>query len=73
MVRKCNNRDFKDILNIINDAARAYKGVIPAGCWRDPYMNKDELRKEIEAGIVFWAYEEDRELLGVMGIKMRLL
>ncbi len=57
------------IYEIINDAARAYKGVIPADRWKEPYMSKDELQKEINSGITFWGYEEEGELLGVMGIQ----
>ena len=54
---------------IINDAARAYKGVIPSDRWREPYMSKDELRQEIREGVTFWGYEEDQQLIGVMGIQ----
>ncbi len=53
---------------IIDDAARAYQGVIPADCWREPYMSREELRREIEAGVVFWGYDEG-ELVGVIGIQ----
>jgi len=53
---------------IINDAARAaYKGVIPADCWQEPYMPRNELRAEIAAGVNFWAYEADGVIQGVMG------
>jgi N-acetylglutamate synthase-like GNAT family acetyltransferase len=54
---------------IINDAAQAYCGVIPADCWHEPYMPLDVLRQEIEAGVSFWGYQEGNELLGVMGIQ----
>lgn len=69
MIRQCDNREFEMIYSIINDAAQAYKGVIPADCWKEPYMSKDELRREIDEGVVFWGYEEDGELVGVMGIQ----
>ena len=32
-------------------------------------MARDELRNEIRDGVVFWGYEEKRDLLGVMGIQ----
>jgi GNAT superfamily N-acetyltransferase len=32
-------------------------------------MSKDELRHEINEGVVFWGYEENDELLGVIGIQ----
>ncbi len=69
MIRQCNGKDFETIYSIINDAARAYKGVIPADCWKEPYMSREYLRHEIEAGVVFWGYEEEGELMGVMGIQ----
>lgn len=69
MIRQCDSKDFQTITAIINDAAQAYKGVIPADCWKEPYMPEDELRHEIADGVVFWGYEEGGELLGVMGIQ----
>jgi len=57
------------MLAIINDAARAYHGVIPADRWHEPYMPADELEREIIAGVVFWIAEQDGRLSGVMGIQ----
>lgn len=57
------------IFEVINDGAQAYKGIIPDDRWHEPYMPFEELRKEIEAGIVFWGLEYDAELQGVMGIQ----
>ncbi len=69
MIRQCNESDFEVIFTIINDAALAYKGVIPADCWKEPYMSREYLRHEMDAGVVFWGQEESGELLGVMGIQ----
>src|SRR5437660_1417672 len=69
MIRRCDERDFELIWSIINDGARAYERVIPADCWTDPYMSKDELRAEMEDGVSFWGYEENGTLTGVMGIQ----
>lgn len=69
MIRQCYNSEFETICEIVNDAAQAYRGVIPVDRWKEPYMSKDELRREMDEGIVFWGYEEDGELLGVMGIQ----
>lgn len=69
MIRKCCNNDIGVIYEIINDAAQAYKGVIPEDCWREPYMSIDELRHEIDSGVAFWGYEEGGELIGVMGLQ----
>jgi N-acetylglutamate synthase-like GNAT family acetyltransferase len=69
MIRVCTESDFKRIFEIVNDAALAYKGIIPEDRWHEPYMPFDELRKEIEKGVVFWGLEHDGQLLGVMGIQ----
>ncbi len=69
MIRECDSSEFEMIYVIINDAAQAYKGVIPADRWKEPYMSRDELQHEMDDGVVFWGYEEDGELLGVMGIQ----
>jgi len=69
MIRQCDTNEFEVICSIINDAAQAYREVIPEDCWKEPYMSKDELRHEMDEGIVFWGYEEDGELTGVMGIQ----
>lgn len=69
MIRRCDERDFELIWTIINDGAQAYKGIIPADRWTEPYMSKENLRHEIEDGVVFWGFEEDGTLAGVMGIQ----
>jgi N-acetylglutamate synthase-like GNAT family acetyltransferase len=69
MIRRCNDNDFEIIYAVINDAAQAYKGVIPADLWKEPYMSKDELRHETNEGVSFWGYEESGEIVGVMGIQ----
>jgi len=69
MIRRCRDDDRDAILAIVNAAAEAYRHVIPADRWRDPYMPGHELDEEIAAGVEFWGYEEDGELVGVMGIQ----
>jgi N-acetylglutamate synthase-like GNAT family acetyltransferase len=69
MIRKCKESDFNAVFEIINDAAQAYRGVIPQDRWHEPYMSLAELRDQIEDGIVFWGLERDGRLLGVMGIQ----
>jgi len=69
MIRQCDDSEVELIYSIINDAAEAYKGVIPGDRWKEPYMSKDELQHEIDQGVVFWGYEQDGELVGVMGIQ----
>ena len=67
MIRSLLSSDFDAILEVINDAAQAYKGVIPDDRWKEPYMSADELRKEVEAGVQFFGWMEGERLLGVAG------
>ena len=69
MIGQCSDDDFEMIYEIINDAALAYKGIIPKDRWKEPYMSREELRHEIDEGVVFWGHEEDGNLKGVMGIQ----
>jgi GNAT superfamily N-acetyltransferase len=62
--------EFDSMLNVVNDAAQAYKGVIPEDKWKEPYMPAEELRKEIESGVEFYGWKEDNILVGVMGIQL---
>jgi GNAT superfamily N-acetyltransferase len=68
-IRPCCDNDRAAILAIINAAAEAYRGVIPADRWHEPYMPREELDGEIAAGVVFWGYEEAGRLTGVMGLQ----
>jgi len=68
-IRKSGAEDLEAILAIVNDAALAYRGVIPDDRWHDPYMRIDELTKEIAAGVVFWVAEDEGRVVGVMGIQ----
>ena len=67
MIRPLSNAEVGVALKIINEAARAYQGIIPADFWREPYMSEAELRAEIAAGVDFWACQAGGGLLGVMG------
>jgi GNAT superfamily N-acetyltransferase len=68
-IRRCGDDDRAAILTIINAAAEAYRGVIPADRWHEPYMPRDQLDTEIAAGVVFWGCEEDGALTGIMGLQ----
>ena len=68
-VRRCRDDERKAILAIVNDAAQAYRGVIPADRWHEPYMSEGELDHEVAAGVQFWGCEEEGRLVGVMGIQ----
>jgi GNAT superfamily N-acetyltransferase len=68
-IRVCGQDERDVILAIVNAAAGAYRGVIPADRWHDPYMTRAELEDEIADGVEFWGYYADAGLLGVMGIQ----
>lgn len=68
-IRPCRYDERAAILAIVNAAAEAYRGVIPADRWREPYMTLRELDSEIAAEVRFWGYEADGALIGVMGIQ----
>lgn len=67
MIRPLAPEEVDLALGLINDAAQAYKGVIPGDCWHEPYMPRKELLAEIRAGVNFWTYTPAGRLLGVMG------
>jgi len=69
MIRRCSKSDFDAIHEIINDAAQAYRGVIPADRWHEPYMSGDELADEIRSGVMFWGADRNGALAAVMGIQ----
>ena len=69
MIRRCTGADTTAIERIINDAAEAYRGVIPTDRWHEPYMPRAALQAEIDAGVEFWGWEDSSGLVGVMGIQ----
>jgi N-acetylglutamate synthase-like GNAT family acetyltransferase len=69
MIRSCTDDDIPSIDAIINEAAVAYRGVIPPDCWHEPYMKRSELLEEISRGVQFWGWEEAGVLAGVMGLQ----
>lgn len=69
MIRKYNESEINIIHEIINDASTAYKGYIPPDRWKEPYMSIEELNHEINEGVIFYVYEEDGTIIGVMGIQ----
>lgn len=70
-IRPSEAADLPQIFAIINQAAQAYRNVIPADRWHEPYMPRDQLESEIAQGVVFWVAEEDGRMLGAMGIQDR--
>jgi GNAT superfamily N-acetyltransferase len=68
-IRRCRNDESSAVLAIINAAAEAYRDVIPADRWHDPYMSAAHLERDIAAGVEFWGYALEGTLIGVMGIQ----
>jgi len=69
MIRRCSTADLGRVEAIINEAAEAYRGVIPADRWHEPYMPRAALEREVAAGVQFWGWENAGEHIGVMGIQ----
>jgi hypothetical protein len=53
-IRPCRDDERMAILAIVNPAAEAYRGVIPADCFHEPYIPPAELDSELAAGVAFW-------------------
>jgi GNAT superfamily N-acetyltransferase len=68
-IRPCRDDERPAVLAIVNAAAEAYRGAIPADRWHEPYMDAAELDREIAAGVAVWGYAVDGALIGVMGIQ----
>jgi len=68
-IRRCTPADIPAMVEIVNDAARKYKGAIPADRWHEPYMPLAELQRELDAGVQFWCWEDGGTVHGVMGIQ----
>src|ERR1044072_8272436 len=68
-IRPCRDDESEQILAIVNAVTEAYRGVIPADRWHEPYMGREEFDREIAAGVRFWGYEEGGELIAAMGIQ----
>jgi GNAT superfamily N-acetyltransferase len=68
-LRRCTEDERADLLEIVNAGAAAYRGVIPADRWHEPYMDAAQLEREISDGVVFWGSDVQGRLAGVMGIQ----
>ena len=69
MISEYTTNDYSKILNVINDAASKYRGIIPDDCWHEPYMPKHELEDEFKNGVRMFGYLHDNELIGVIGFQ----
>ena len=69
MIGELTKKEISNILNVINDAALKYKGIIPDNCWHEPYMSEQELVNEFNDGVHMFGYNQNNKLVGVMGIQ----
>ena len=65
MIRECTAGDVERIHFVVNEAAQAYKGVVPDDCWHEPYMPLAELRREMRQ-MTFFGWDAGEGLNGVM-------
>ena len=68
MIYQCQPDDIDRIYFIINKAAKAYEGVIPANRYHQPYMPMEELEQEMKR-MTFFGWEVNGELVGVIGFE----
>ena len=69
MITEHKKEDLSNILDVINDAALKYKGIIPDNCWQEPYMSEQELIDEFDSGVRMFGIDKNNVLVGVMGIQ----
>src|SRR6187200_1153288 len=71
MIHKYLPENFSEVFDVINDGARAYKGIIPQDRWHEPYMTEEELLAQLNEGVEFWVNIDDNMIKAVMGIQPR--
>lgn len=69
MIRGLLPNELKSMFFVINEAAEAYRGVIPNDRWKEPYLSISEIKREIEQGVKFYGLWKDNLLVAVMGIQ----
>jgi GNAT superfamily N-acetyltransferase len=69
MIRLLAQPDHLETLAIINDAAKAYQGVIPDDRWHEPYFSAQDLEQALREGVVFSGLQLEGRLLAVMGMQ----
>ena len=69
MIHKCAPEHLREVFDVINDGASAYRGIIPQDRWHEPYMSEEELLAQVNEGVEFWIYTDNNRITGVMGIQ----
>jgi hypothetical protein len=57
MIRNLSSEDMHTTYAVINEASRAYRGIIPDDCYHEPYMPKEELYREMKS-MTFVGWDE---------------
>jgi GNAT superfamily N-acetyltransferase len=68
MICNCLPEDIDRIYCTLYEVARAYEGVIPADCYHQPYMPREELEREMKR-MAFFGWEVGGEIIGAMGFE----
>jgi len=71
MIHKCSLENLGEVLNVINDGAIAYKGIIPQDRWHEPYMTYEALLTQVNEGVEFWIDTDNSRITGAMGIQAK--
>ena len=65
-IRRLIEREISDALRVINDAARAYKKVLPPHVYKEPQMTLHEFLEEARR-MRFFVVEDEARIIGVIG------
>ncbi|KXB07996.1 hypothetical protein AKJ58_01280 [candidate division MSBL1 archaeon SCGC-AAA385D11] len=66
-IEQLSEQDRKTIFELINRAAKRYRGAVPEDCWSEPYMPGEELSEEMRK-MKFYGLRAQK-LLGVVGVQ----
>lgn len=69
-IRRARPDESGAVAALIEDAAAAYRGVIPPDCWHEPYMPLDDLVREIDDDVRFWLLEQAGRVVAAMGLQL---
>jgi N-acetylglutamate synthase-like GNAT family acetyltransferase len=70
MLRECGEADYEAIREMVNESAQvAFRGVIPADLYREPWMTPEYFDKELSSGVRFFCFDEQGKIQGVMGVQ----
>jgi ribosomal protein S18 acetylase RimI-like enzyme len=68
LIRELIEKDSQHILDVVNTAAKVFDGKIPADCYHQPYMSREQLKDQMKL-MTFYGWEENGKLVAVMAIQ----